>query len=338
MDKEQYKKLLSERVIILDGAMGTELHKRGFLADIGAPEELNLKYPERLTAVYTDYLKAGSEQILSNTFGANRLKLKDYNLQDKLDEINRKGVNIAREAAKPFNAFVAADVGPLGAYLTPLGPVSFDEAYDVFAQQVKSLAAAGPDVIVIETMAEIREVKAALLAAKDNFSGPVITQMTFSSDGSSVTGTDVLSFLSVAESMGADAIGMNCSVGPEELVKLAKLLASHTSLPISFKPNAGMPKLINRETVFPGTADEFAKACLTAHEYGVNMLGGCCGTSPEFIKALSAKLKGKKPAARKTSASFLLSSRTKAVDIEKRNGLIKIGERINPTNRKSFQE
>ena len=338
MDKAQYRKILSERVLILDGAMGTELHKRRFLSDTGAPEELNLKYPERLTAVYADYLKAGSEQILTNTFGANRLKLKDYNLHGRLDEINKNGVNIARKAAKGYNAFVAADVGPLGAYLTPLGPISFDEAYDVFSEQIKSLAAAGPDVIVIETMAEIREGKAALLAAKDNFGGPVIVQMTFSSDGATVTGTDVLSFLSVVEAMDADAAGMNCSVGPEELAKLAKLLASNTTLPVSFKPNAGMPKLINRETVFPGTAQEFVKASVEAHKYGVNMLGGCCGTTPEFIKVLSAKLKGKPPVKRKPGERLFLASRTKALDIFSIKKPVRVGERINPTNRKKFQE
>ena len=338
MDKNQFKKLLSERVLILDGAMGTELHKRGFLSDIGAPEELNLKYPERLKEIYTEYFRVGSECVLTNSFGANRLKLKDYGLESSLDVINTKAVEIARHIARRFYGLVAADIGPLGAYLTPLGSVGFDEAYDIFSQQIRSLAKAGPDYLVIETMAEIREVKASLLAAKDNFSGPVVVQMTFTSDGTTVTGTDVLSFLSVAESMGADAVGMNCSVGPEELVKLAKLLASNTTLPVSFKPNAGMPKLINRETVFPGTAEEFAKACVEAHKCGINMLGGCCGTTPEFIKALSDKLKGKKPAARKNREKFLLSSRTKAVDLVSLNHLVKVGERINPTNRKKFQE
>lgn len=338
MEKTQFKKILAERVMILDGAMGTELHKRGFLSDIGAPEELNLKYPERLSAVYKDYIAAGSEVILTNSFGANRLKLKDYNLQDSLDLINKKAVAIAREAAKTSGALVAADIGPLGAYLAPLGPLSFDEAYDVFSQQIRSLAGAAPDLLVIETMAEIREVKAALLAAKDNFTGPVIAQMTFSTDGATVTGTDVLSFLSVAEAMGADALGMNCSVGPAELAKLAKLLAANTALPISFKPNAGMPKLINRETVFPGTADEFVKASLEAHKYGVNMFGGCCGTSPAFIKALSAGLKGRAPAKRSSKLVFFLSSRTKSFDLAARKTLVKVGERINPTNRKTFQE
>jgi 5-methyltetrahydrofolate--homocysteine methyltransferase len=338
MDKKKFLDILNERVIILDGAMGTELQKRGYLADIGAPEELTVRHPERLTEVYNDYLAAGSEFMLTNTFGANRIKLSDYKLESRLDELNRSAVELARKSAVKSGALVAADIGPIGSYLQPLGPVSFDEAYSVFAEQAKALAAAGPDVFVIETMAEIREVKAALLAVKDNFNGPVFVQMTFTADGSSVTGTDVLTFLSVVESMGADVIGMNCSVGPAELAKLAKLLASHTNLPISFKPNAGMPKLVNRQTVFPGTPEEFVKASVEAYKSGVNLLGGCCGTNPEFIRALAKELKGKKPAKRNVKKKFLISSRVKALDLCEAKKLTAIGERINPTNRKKFQE
>ena len=338
MNKNEFKRLLSERVLILDGAMGTELYRRGHLSDIGAPEELNLKYPKRLQEVYRDYLEAGSEFILTNSFGANRLKLAEYKLDGKLVEVNQSAVKIARETASKYSALVAADIGPIGCYLQPLGTVSFEEAYEIFSEQVRALAAAGPDVLVIETMAEIREVKAALLAAKDNFSGPVFVQMTFTADGSSVTGTDVLAFLSVAQSMGADVIGMNCSVGPAELAKLAKLLTGYTKLPISFKPNAGMPKLVNRETVFPGKAEAFVSASVEAYRSGVNLFGGCCGTTPAFIKALAKELKGKKPVQRSIRNSFLISSRIKALDLNSVKGIVKVGERINPTNRKSFQE
>jgi 5-methyltetrahydrofolate--homocysteine methyltransferase len=338
MNSIDFKKLVRERVIILDGAMGTELHKRGFLNDVNSSEELNLHHPERLTAVYNDYLEAGAEVILANTFGANRLKLKDYNLEDQLERINKTGISIAREAAGRYGALVAADMSSLGSYLQPLGSISFDLAYETFAEQVRSFKGQEPDLIVIETMAEIREVKAALLAAKDNFDGPVLVQMTFTADGTSVTGTDVLSFLSVAESMGADGVGMNCSVGPKDLVKLATLLARYTTLPISFKPNAGMPRLVNRETVFPGTVDEFVAACADAYAAGINLLGGCCGTTPAFIKALAQKLKGKPPAKRFPQEKIFLSSRTKTLDLAQQKDVVFIGERINPTNRKKFQE
>ena len=187
-------------------------------------------------------------------------------------------------------------------------------------------------------MTEIKELKAAILAARDNFDGPIISQMTFSQDGMSVTGTDIKSFISMAESLGVDAIGLNCSVGAKDLADMAKILCENTNLPISFKPNAGMPVLINRETVFPGTVEEFMEASLRAYSYGVNMFGGCCGTNPDYIKALYAEFKDKEPIKRDIKNKFFLSSRTKAFDMNEISRPIIIGERINPTGRKKFQE
>jgi 5-methyltetrahydrofolate--homocysteine methyltransferase len=253
MNRHEFRQILAERVLIMDGATGTELQKRGYLDGVPTPELLNITAPEKIQDIYRSYFEAGSDMVLANTFGANRIKLADYGLTDRLEEINIEGIRAAREVARRYNGFVAADVASLGTYLSPLGTISFDEAYRAFSEQVKILATAEPDLLVIETMAEIREVKAALLAAKENYSGPVIVQMTFTADGVSVTGTDLLSFLAVFEGLGADGLGMNCSVGPEELAKLAKTLAAHSTLPISFKPNAGMARLVNRETVFPLT-------------------------------------------------------------------------------------
>ncbi len=338
MDKNNFKKILSEKLIILDGATGTELQRRGYLEELCAPEELNLKHPERIREIHEDYFKAGADAVLANTFGANRLKLKNFGLENKLEEIILKGVENARKVSENFNGLVIGDIGPIGAYLKPLGPLSFDDAYEIFSEQAKALSKAKSDIICIETFAEIREMKAAILAVKDNFQGPVIAQMTFNSDGKTVTGTDIMVFVSVAESMGVDAIGLNCSVGPGELAKLSKILAKNTNLPVSFKPNAGMPKLINRETVFPGTPDDFTRACIEAYKTGAGLLGGCCGTTPEFIKELSLKLKNKKPVQKKTGEKLLLSSRTKAINIKEFKKLALIGERINPTGRKRFQE
>ena len=338
MKRTEFAKLISERILILDGATGTELHKRGFLEVVRTAEELNIKAPEKIQAIYRDYLEAGSNIILANTFGGNRMKLSEYGLENSLTEINRAGITLAKELARTYKAWVAADIAPLGAYMRPLGSVTFDQAYGLFAEQAKALAAAEPDLMIIETMAEIRELKAALLAARDNYDGPILVQMTFTADGTTVTGTDLLSFVSVAESMGADGIGMNCSVGPRELAKLAAKLASYTSLPISFKPNAGMPRLINRQTVFPGTVEEFLTAADTAYAAGVNLFGGCCGTTPAFIESLAHHLKNKKPVVRQAKNKLLLSSRTRAIDLAEQKELIIIGERINPTNRKKFQE
>ena len=310
MDKIQFKKLLAERILITDGSMGALLQQKELLKPGMCPEELNLTAPEKITEIHRDYLDAGSDMVLTNTLEANELKLEEFGLKDRLEEINKKAVENARNAAVKYDALVAGDVGSLGTYITPLGPLTFDNAYSLYSRQIKALAGAGCDLIFIETIMEIKELKAAVLAARDNFSGPVIANMTFNSDGSTVTGTDILAFLATIEGMGVDAIGVNCSVGPEELVKLVKILCENTSLPVSFKPNAGMPKLINRKTVFPGTPEEFAKAGKLAFSYGTNFIGGCCGTNPEFIRALSAKIKGKPPVKRKTAERFFLSSRT----------------------------
>lgn len=338
MNKQQFKELLNKKVLILDGATGTELQKYNFLEGVSTPEELNIKFPERIQKIYASYIDSGSDIILSNTFGANKLKLAQYNLQDKIKDIIFAGVSIAKKQAQKTNSFVAGDISSVGSYLYPLGNVSFDDAYSSFKQQAELLRDSGADLIIIETMTEIKELKAAILAVKDVCDLPIITQMTFTNEGISVTGTDVLSFIAMAESLEVDAIGMNCSVGPTELLKLAKLMSEKTNLPISFKPNAGMPQFINRNTVFPGTPEEFVDVCLKAYDYGINMFGGCCGTNPEYIKLLSEKLKGKAPVVRKKVNHHLLSSRTKAIDLNLLNKPIIIGERINPTGRKKFQE
>ncbi len=338
MNRNEFKSLIAERILMLDGAMGTELQKRGYLDDIGAPEELNLTCPIRIQTVQLEYLKAGSNIIIANTFGANRHKLADYGLADKTEELNIAGITISREVAAPFGALVAGDMGPLGAYLSPLGPFSFDDAYALFAEQARALQKAGADLIFIETMAEIRETKAAIIACRDHFNGPVIAQMTFTPDGNTVTGTGVLSFVAAAESCGADGIGVNCSAGPKDLLAIIETICANTALPVSFKPNAGIPMLVNRKTIFPGTCEEFVEAGLTAQALGVNMLGGCCGTTPEFIKDLAAKVKNLKPVLRPKKDKLLLASRGRAFDAHNFGKLIMVGERINPTNRKKFQE
>ena len=337
MNKKDFKNLLNEKVLILDGATGTELQKYNFLEGVATPEELNIKFPKRIQKIYSSYIDSGSDIILANTFGANRLKLSQYKLDTKINEIINVGVSIAKKEAKKTNSFVAGDISSVGAYLYPLGNVYFDDAYQAFKEQAKILSDSGVDLIIIETMTEIKELKAAILAVKDVCELPIITQMSFTQEGTTVTGTDILSFIAMAESLEVDAIGMNCSVGPETLLQLAKFMAKNTNLPISFKPNAGMPQYINRQTIFPGTSEEFVKICLQAYNYGINMFGGCCGTNPEYIKLLSSNLKNKPPVIRKKVCHHLLSSRTKAIDLNLLNRPIKIGERINPTGRKKFQ-
>ncbi|MDR1940884.1 MAG: homocysteine S-methyltransferase family protein [Endomicrobium sp.] len=338
MKKERFLDILKSRVLIMDGATGTQLQKKKYLDDVIIPEELNIKFPERISEIYSSYIEAGSDIILANTFGANPIRLQKHNLLYKADDIIREGISLIRKAAGSKEIIAAGDISPLGEYMSPLGQYSFDEVYNAFSYQASLLKKHGADIIVIETMTEIKELKAAILAARDNFDGAIIAQMTFEKDGSTVTGTDLQSFAAMAENLGADAIGLNCSIGSNDLFLLAKTLIKNTSLPVSFKPNAGVPALINRETFFPESKEEFIESSLKAYSYGVNMLGGCCGTNPEFIKTLSGQLKNKAPQKRDKVNKFFLSSRTKAIDINELKKPALIGERINPTNRKKFQE
>ena len=338
MKKENFLKLLKERVLIMDGATGTQLQKKKYLDDVEIPEELNIKFPERISDIYSSYINAGSDIILANTFGANPIRLDHHGLLDKADDIIKSGIDLIRQNASGRDIIAAGDISSIGEYIEPLGSLSFDKAYEAFAFQAKLLQKYGADIIVIETMTEIKELKAAILAARDNFDGAIISQMTFSQDGMTVTGSDIKSFVAMAESLGVDAIGLNCSVGAKDLADMAKIVCANTLLPVSFKPNAGMPVLINRETVFPGTVEEFIAASKQAFAYGANMLGGCCGTDPQYIKALSAEFKNSKPVTRNIPNKFFLSSRNKAFDINKLPRPVIIGERINPTGRKKFQE
>ncbi|BAV59127.1 5-methyltetrahydrofolate--homocysteine methyltransferase [Endomicrobiia bacterium] len=335
MNKQKFLDILKSRILIMDGATGTELQKKKYLDGVEIPEEINIKFPERIADIYSSYINAGSDIILANTFGANLIRLKQHGLLDKADDIIKSGIDLIREISS--DTIVAGDISSIGEYIEPLGSLTFDEAYNSFAFQVSLLQKHGADVIVIETMTEIKETKAAILAAKENFDGAIIVQMTFSKDGVTVTGTDLKSFIAMAESLGVDALGLNCSIGSRELAELAKVLCVNTNLPISFKPNAGIPVLINRETCFPETKEEFIEASLKAYSYGVNMFGGCCGTNPEFIKILSGELMNKAPKIRSVKSKYFLSTRTKTIDINEAEKPVIIGERINPTNRKKFQ-
>jgi 5-methyltetrahydrofolate--homocysteine methyltransferase len=336
MNRKTFLDILKSRVLIMDGAVGTELQRKKYLNDVVIPEELNIKFPDRISDIYSCYISAGSDIIFANTFGLNPARLNQNGLFDKADDLVKSAIDLVRK--KSSDVIVAGDISSLGEFIEPLGTLSFDAAYEAFAFQSSLLQKYGADIVVIETMTEIKEVKAAILAARENFFGAIVVQMTFSRNGTTVTGTDLKSFIAMAESLGVDVLGLNCSIGSQDSAKLAKILCENTNLPISFKPNAGVPILINHETIFPETKEEFIDASLKAYSYGVNMFGGCCGTTPEFIKLLSGELRFKPPKTRSLKNKYFLSTRTKAVDIDEIKRPIIIGERINPTNRRSFQE
>ncbi|SFT87055.1 5-methyltetrahydrofolate--homocysteine methyltransferase [Selenomonas sp. GACV-9] len=321
---------------IFDGAMGTMLQAGG-LKPGACPELMNIEQPEVVKSIHKAYLDAGATVIETNTFGASSLKLDHYGLADRVTELNAAAVKIAKEAAGT-KAKVAGSMGPTGRFVVPLGDLDFEDAYDCFAEQAKALADAGADYLIIETCIDIQEMRAALLAAKENAPGvPVICQLSYSEDGRTVTGTDPQSAAIILEALGADIIGVNCSLGPEQLVPIVRTLAENCSVPISVQPNAGMPYLENGETVFPMGPEDFGRWGTKLLEAGATFLGGCCGTTPAHIAALAATLKdATEPTRAKHAKRLWLASRSKAVCIDKKLPTRLIGERINPTGRKKL--
>lgn len=321
---------------IFDGAMGTMLQAGG-LKPGACPELMNIEHPDVVKSIHEAYIKAGSTIIETNTFGASTIKLEHYGLADRMTELNTAAVKIAKSAAGE-RAKVAGSMGPTGRFIQPLGDLDFEAAYQVFYEQSQALAAAGVDYFIIETCIDIQEMRAALLSAKEAAPKiPVICQLSYSEDGRTVTGTDPQSAAVILAAMGADIIGVNCSLGPEQLVPIVKTLAENCQVPISVQPNAGMPYLDNGETKFPMGAVEFGNWGRKLVESGASFLGGCCGTTPEHIKELAKNVKNlAEPVRHNIKRQLMLASRSKTVVIDKDLPTRLIGERINPTGRKKL--
>ena len=321
---------------IFDGACGTMLQAAG-LQPGACPELINIEHPETMQAVHCAYIEAGATIIETNTFGGSSLKLAHYGLSDKVKEINAAAVKIAKKAACG-KAKIAGSMGPTGRFIKPLGDLDFEEAYTVYREQAHALVQAGADYLIIETSIDIQEMRAALLAAKEVCGNiPVICQLSYSEDGRTVTGTDPRTAAITLSAMGADVIGVNCSLGPEQLVPIVKSLAENTDKPISVQPNAGMPRLENGETIFPMTPEDFAYWAPKLIEAGATYIGGCCGTTPAHIRAIAtAAASCTEPQHTPIEKRLWLTSRSKAVCIDASLPTVLIGERINPTGRKKL--
>ena len=326
MDADFFK----QGIVLLDGAMGTVLQQRG-LPPGGKPELLNFTDPELLRSIYREYIAAGSQILCANTFGASTPKLAGTGRT--VDEVVSAAVAIAREAAAGTDVKVSLDVGPLGELLEPMGSLTFERAYGYFQEIALAGERAGADLVSIETMTDLYEAKAALLAVKENTRLPVFVTMSFEADGRTFTGCTLSSMARTLEGLGADAIGLNCSLGPDKLAPFLAELCACTRLPVIAKPNAGLPDPVTgRYGMGP---EEFAAALLPCLEAGVTIFGGCCGTSPDYIRRLRAALDGKAPAPRRCRRESFLCTPPCPVPLD---GVRIIGERVNPTGKKRFQQ
>lgn len=322
---------------LFDGAMGTMLQKYG-LDGSECPDYCNVSHPDIVQRIHREYAEAGSKYITTNTFGASPLKLADYGLEDQVEAIAQAAVRNARASSPHIR--VAGDIGPTGQFIRPLGDLSFDEAASNFYRLAKALADAGADCLIIETIIDIQEMRAALTAAKAACSLPVICQMSYSEDGRTITGTDPAAAAILLDAMGADVIGANCSVGPDKLLEAAKQMARVTDKPLIIQPNAGMPVLDGNTTRFPLAPEDMAPYIARFAEAGVTFAGGCCGTTPAHIRAMREAMDRlpdpePRPAVEPLTA---FTSRTRTVFVGPGHAPVMIGERINPTGRKKMRE
>ncbi len=351
MDKNNFiNKLIRGQgeVFVVDGAMGTMLQESG-LKPGACPESMSLEHPEIVREIHRKYALAGADILTTNTFGGSRIKLSEYGLGGKVAEISRAAVKAAKEAAKGTSDMrpaaglpaIAGDMGPTGKFIEPVGELSFDAAYDNFYEQAEALSNAGADLVLIETMSDLKEARCAVIAAKAATKLPVAVTMTFQKDLRTLLGTPPDVAVAVLEAAGADIVGANCSLGPEGLYEVAKLMSCYATVPLIFQPNAGLPKLIDGKTVYPASPEELGQWAGKFLELGVRFIGSCCGSAPAHTKAIAEAVRKKGggiTARSRSTGGTRLTSRTRLVSVGTSFMPAVIGERINPTGRKALSE
>lgn len=335
MTKKEFREFVNKGPIILDGATGTNLMAAGMPIGV-CPEAWILEHKEVLLNLQRGYVEAGTNIVYAPTFTGNRIKLEEYGLADRITEINTELVRLSREAVAD-KALVAGDMTMTGQQLFPLGELMFEELVEVYKEQASILDKAGADLFVVETMMSLQECRAAVLAIKEVSDKPVMVTLTYNEDGRTLYGTPPEAAVVVLQSLGVDVIGINCSTGPMEMIEPVKIMAEYATIPILAKPNAGLPELVDGETVYRMTPEEFAEAGAALVEAGAAIVGGCCGTTPEHIAALTAKVKGMELITPLKSRRRILSSERKAVEIDLDGNFLVVGERINPTGKKKLQ-
>lgn len=336
MTREAFRELVKNGPVLLDGATGTNLQKAGMPVGV-CPEQWILENSKVLVNLQKQYVEAGTDILFAPTFTASRIKLKEYGLEDHLEEMNRKLIALSKEAAKGTDALVAGDLTMTGEQLYPLGDLMFEDLVNVYKEQAKIIADAGADLFVVETMMSLQECRAAVLAIREVCDLPIMVSLTYNEDGRTLYGTDPVTAVVVMQSLGADAVGMNCSTGPEAMLEPIAKMAEYATIPLLAKPNAGMPELIDGQTVFNVEPEEFAEVGKKLVEEGAAIIGGCCGTTPEHIRALKQAVKDIPVKAPLQTKRRMLTSERKSVEITLDGRFMVIGERINPTGKKKLQ-
>ncbi len=337
MIREEWKKFVKNRFLLLDGATGTNLQKAGMPTGV-CPEQWILEHKEVILELQKNYVEAGTDILYAPTFSGNRIKLEEYGLADRLEEINQNLVMLTKEAAGN-NALVAGDITMIGKQLYPIGELYFEELVEIYKEQIRCMVKAGVDLLVAETIMSLQEARAAVLAAKEVCDLPIMVTMTFQEDGRTLYGTDPKTALIVLQSLGADAVGVNCSAGPDAMISIIEEMKKYAVVPLIAKPNAGLPKIDeNGKNYFDMDADTFADFMETLAQAGAAILGGCCGTTPEYIKKIKEKIKYTEvPIYSKTPKRVLCSER-KTIEISLEGRFFIVGERINPTGKKKLQQ
>lgn len=341
MTRQEFQKLVSERILFLDGATGSNLQKAGMPTGV-CPEQWIIEHEQVMLDLQKSYIQAGTDILYAPTFTANRIKLEEYGLYDQLGEMNQQLVAISKKAVEESGTldrpiYIAGDLTMTGEQLYPIGSLMFEELVEVYKEQVTYLLIAGVDLFVVETMMSLQECRAAVLAIKEVCDLPVCVTLTFNEDGRTLYGTDAKTAAIVLQELGVDAVGVNCSTGPEQMCDVVKEMKTYATVPIIAKPNAGLPKLIDGKTVFDMGPDEFAKKATLLVQAGANIIGGCCGTTPQHIEKLvqqSISLKSIPPKVEKVRA---LTTERKTLTFGLDGPFMIVGERINPTGKKALQ-
>jgi 5-methyltetrahydrofolate--homocysteine methyltransferase len=342
MTKNEFLDLINSKMVLLDGATGSNMQKSGMTAGV-CPEKWILEHSQVLVDLQKGYIESGSDILYAPTFTSNRIKLKEYGLEGELGRINRELVRLSKQAVEEAaltegrRVYIAGDLTMTGEQLYPIGTLGFEELVDVYKEQISYLLMEGVDLFVIETMMSLQECRAAVLAVKETCDLPVMVTLTFNENGRTLYGTDPATAVVVLQNMGADAVGVNCSTGPEKMCEIVTAMKAYATVPLIAKPNAGLPALIDNETVFSMGPEDFSIQAGKLAEAGASIVGGCCGTTPEYIRLLKKEISTIKPHKIPVKKHRVLSTERNTLDIDLDGRFMIIGERINPTGKKALQ-